>query len=213
MAQQLEIDPSKEPRLALRHADGPTLPAVFTLVHQAFEYFAETQPTLLAAIHGDRSIMYGELDGRANQLANLLTISGLRPRQRVCLVVKRSIPMLVGILAVLKAGCQYVPCDGGVVTGDMLTHIFRDTKAQFIMCSQEYEGKVRNSAVPGQNVLALESQLDTISSLGLNRAFTDVVPTDGAYVIYTSGLFGVPLYTEESADPRQAQQEHRKELT
>ncbi|KAK5629812.1 hypothetical protein RRF57_005527 [Xylaria bambusicola] len=88
----------------------------FDLVHSAFENVVDTHPHVTAARHHDgTTITYQELDKRANILSNRLIQRGLRPNDRVCIVVSRSIEFLVGIFAVLKAGAQYVPLDGGIV--------------------------------------------------------------------------------------------------
>ena len=58
-------------------------------------------------------LSYGELNKRANQLANWLRSSGIRPEDRVGILGRRGIGMLVTILGVLKAGAAYVPLDPG----------------------------------------------------------------------------------------------------
>ena len=60
---------------------------------------------------GDERLTYGELDRRANRLARHLQASGVRPGDRVALLLERSAEMVVAILAVLKAGAAYVPLD------------------------------------------------------------------------------------------------------
>lgn len=88
---------------------GPKIDIPFEYIHQAIEHFVDIQPDAIAAEHEGVTITYRQLETSANILANRLIKSGLQPRQRVCLVVQRSINMIVAILAVLKSGCQYIP--------------------------------------------------------------------------------------------------------
>lgn len=70
---------------------GPTVAVPHVLVHEAFEGIAETNPDAIAATFNGITITYQQLDIAANRLANHLVDSGLKSRQRVCLVVQRSI--------------------------------------------------------------------------------------------------------------------------
>lgn len=86
----------------------------FSTVHQAFESVVDSNPSLTAVEYDGQSISYGELDVAANVLANRLINLGLLPRQRVCLLSRRSIPMIISILAVLKCGCQVSEVYGSI---------------------------------------------------------------------------------------------------
>ena len=58
-----------------------------------------------------RSLSYGELNRRANQLAHYLRELGVKPDERVGICVERGLEMIVALLGVLKAGGAYVPLD------------------------------------------------------------------------------------------------------
>ncbi|KAF4308163.1 AMP-dependent synthetase/ligase [Botryosphaeria dothidea] len=188
--QNLESLPYHDRRLFIEYGKGRNKPRPFTLVHKAVEHIADIQPELPAAHHNGATITYGELDRQANRISNSLIQSGLQPRERVCVVVQRSIPMLVAILAVLKAGCQYVPIDGGVVTEEMLAHIFSDTQAPAILCLLKFEDKVKRNTTPTQQIHVIDAaQSEDVSA---ERPNVDVSEKDGCYIIYTSGTTGMP---------------------
>ncbi|KAH6621873.1 hypothetical protein C7974DRAFT_361878 [Boeremia exigua] len=168
-----------------RYGCGPSLPVPHETVHGAFESIVDLHPSILAAIHGDRKITYHQLDLAANRLAHHLITSGLRPKQRVCLVVQRSLEMLIGLLAILKAGCQYVPIDGGVASDQALQHIFEDTEARFILCLPRYWDKVKQFA--SRTAIVLELGMDTGAFYSPLRPDVKVSSTDGVYAMYTSG--------------------------
>lgn len=52
----------------------------FSLVLQAFEYYANLQPSALALEHDGRHLTYGELDRQANRLSKQLIARSLVPR-------------------------------------------------------------------------------------------------------------------------------------
>jgi len=175
-----------------RFGRGPSQGVSFFTVHEAFENIVDALPSAIAARHGKRAITYSELDACANGLARRLIGLGLRPKRRVCLVVQRSFEMLVGILAVLKAGCQYVPIDGGVVSDMSLVHIFEDTEAEFVLCLPTFEDRVRKHTHKGTMVVPLDAKLET--SWTLERPCIQTSYRDGAYAIYTSGSFKPPFF-------------------
>jgi non-ribosomal peptide synthetase component F len=164
---------------------GPELPVSYSTVHEAFESIVDSHPTVVAAVYGDKTITYHQLDLAANRLAHHLINSGLRPRQRVCLVVQRSLEMLIGILAILKAGCQYVPIDGGVASEQALKHILEDTEARFILCLPKYWDKVSQFA--RRDAIVLELGMDTGAFYSPQRPHIQVSSNDGVYAMYTSG--------------------------
>jgi non-ribosomal peptide synthetase component F len=56
-------------------------------------------------------VTYRELNARANRLAHHLQSRGVGPERRVGLCLRRSSELVVGMLAVLKAGGTYVGID------------------------------------------------------------------------------------------------------
>lgn len=179
--------PLKDQFKISRFGQGPQLSLPHATIHEAFERWADSQPSAIAAKAGERSISYRSLDLAANQLANHMLDVGIQPRQRVCLVVQRSIEMLVGILAVLKAGCQYVPIDGAISSERALEHVTRDTSLSLVLCLAKFEEKVRRNA-PSRTLVTVLG-LDAGSSCSMLRPGIAVAASDGAYAIYTSGVY------------------------
>jgi non-ribosomal peptide synthetase component F len=202
--------PSEEQGLLTRFGSGPKLSLPHTIVHEAFESIVDTYPTVVAARLRAETITYQQLDVAANRLAHHLIESGLRPRQRVCLVVQRSFEMLIGILAILKAGCQYVPIDGGVTSEQALQHIFTDTEARFILCLPKLWDKVRRFAKRDAIIIALEASTGAFYST--ERPKCKTIPSDGAYAIYTSGKHGVHTPHIPSDKHMQEVLAHQREL-
>jgi non-ribosomal peptide synthetase component F len=197
--------PIEEQALLSRFGHGPTIPVPHSTITEAFESIVEANPTIVAAKHDGKTITYQQLDIAANRLAHHLIQSGLGPRQRVCIVVQRSFEMLIGILAVLKAGCQYVPIDGGVTSEQAFAHIFSDSNARFILCLPKFWDKVRRFARRDAIIFALST--DVGAFYPPTRPAVQVSPKDGAYAIYTSGK---PLFSSLQLHAYQSCRKHRK---
>jgi non-ribosomal peptide synthetase component F len=185
--------PTEDQKRLSRFGRGPTFTAPYSTVHGAFEHIVDTYPSSIAAVYGDQRITYHQLDLAANRLANYLIDSGLRPKNRVCVVVQRSLEMLIGVFAVMKAGCQYVPIDGGVASEKALQHIFEDTEAQFILCLPRYWDKARQFARRDAIIIALD--MNTGAFYSHQRPEIPVTSEDGVYAMYTSGKHFLPILT------------------
>ena len=133
------------------------------------------------------SVTYRELDRRADRVAALLIEHGVRPGDRVGLFVRRSIPMVVGILGVLKAGAAYVPQDVRITPPGHLAHIVRTARTRVILTLSEFERRI--PAADDQVVLAL----DALPAGPASPASPGSRPGgDTAVVIFTSGTTGRP---------------------
>ncbi len=96
-------------RLALVGAPSVAAPAPGVLA--LFEEQAARSPDAVAVVFEQRSLSFGELNERANQLAHYLRARGVGPEVRVGVCLERSLDLAVGLLAVLKAGGACVPLD------------------------------------------------------------------------------------------------------
>ena len=110
----LPHDQQKELRLwASTPAPDTVAPNTVTreIIGDLFAAQAKRSPEVVAVRDDNREITYRELEEASNQLAHLLRASGLAGGDRVVVSVPRSVDLAVVLLAVVKAGCAYVPLD------------------------------------------------------------------------------------------------------
>jgi len=81
------------------------------LLHESFEQQARETPHEAALECGGEILSYGELDARANQVANYLIGRGVRSGDRVVLYHEKSVDLFIWLLGSLKANAVYVPVD------------------------------------------------------------------------------------------------------
>ncbi|MBA4496586.1 condensation domain-containing protein, partial [Paenactinomyces guangxiensis] len=74
------------------------------VIHELFEEQVQKTPDHMAVVFGAEQLTYRELNERANQLARVLREKGVRQDQIIGLWVENSPWMMVGMLAILKAG-------------------------------------------------------------------------------------------------------------
>lgn len=180
--------PSPPPLLEPSLTFGSVLPTAFVAIHHAFRYNAITQPHAIAAEHQGERITYAELDHASQHLAARLRAIGVKPGVTVCLLVKRSIGMVVGILAVLKTGGTYVPLDGGVATDGILGHVLTDAAPLVVLASAPFVGRPAQHG--HRTVICLEDAILEARSKTKRPSVVDrTEPEDVAYIIYTSGAY------------------------
>ena len=115
-----------------RHATS-TVP--LPLVHEAISAHAQRHPERTALTIGGKVLSFGALDVRANRLAHHLIARGLKPEQRVGVVVERTEATMVALLAVLKAGGAYVPLDPELPP-ERRAFVMRDAGVSFLLTGQ-----------------------------------------------------------------------------
>ncbi|KAI3542000.1 AMP-binding enzyme [Colletotrichum filicis] len=180
----------------LSFTQGERIKSTYPTVTAAFYHHAETHPDVTAgrdlSSQQIREITYGDLATRANQLSRKLTTLGVKPGDRVPLVVKRGIDMLVGIVAILSCGAQYVPLDGGVVPDSTLRFVLEQAGGKHVLCLKSTKHRFDTLGVPCETfVIDEDSEKD--NEVSQSYPIQDLAqPDHGCYVIYTSGTTGTP---------------------
>ena len=147
-------------------------------------------PEAIAVEHQGQELTYREFNERANQLAWRLRELGVAAETRVGLMVERSFEMVVGLVAVLKAGAAYVPLDPDYPP-DRLSYMLESSQVKVLLIQQRLRQQL--PAFSGQ-VLELDgdeerSRIVEQKAINLNIALE---PENLAYLIYTSGSTGRP---------------------
>ncbi|MBD2040608.1 condensation domain-containing protein, partial [Microcoleus sp. FACHB-672] len=160
-------------------------------VHQLFEAQVELTPDAVAAVFQDKQLTYGQLNARANQLANYLRSLGVGPEVFVGICLERSLEMMVAILGILKAGGAYVPLDPAYPS-ERLGFILEDAQTPVLLTQTHLiEIFPQHSA----QVVCLDTDWETIAQYNEENPVNIADTSNLAYIIYTSGSTGKPKGT------------------
>ncbi|MDX2594202.1 non-ribosomal peptide synthetase [Streptomyces sp. WI03-4A] len=173
-------------------------------VHELFAGHALVTPDRVAVTGAGADLTYGELDARAEGLAERLRRAGVTGNAPVGVLLERSTEFVVAILAVLKAGGCYVPLDpayptarltamlnlagaGVVVTRGSLPQGIAPPAAIVVDVAEDVAVAV---AVDGAVTARLGEAGAGIGAEHSPAAATH--PDDLAYIMFTSGSTGTP---------------------
>lgn len=185
--------PPASVRAAMAMSRGENMACPFATVTASFYHQVTAYPSI-AAVHDlsgptPRELTYFQLALRAQALASKLRRLGVQPHQRIPLVVKRSLEMIVGIWAILSCGAQYIPLDGGVVPDSTIRHVVEQSEQDLVICLHATELRVRKLC-PISTLVCVEdaiSMVDDGDDIAPEKWLDLASSNMGCYVIYTSG--------------------------
>ncbi len=171
---------------------GPSVLPEFDCVHVAIERQASMAGQATAAVWAGHRISYEQLNRQANRLALRLIEKGVKRGDTVALFVERSIPMLVGLLAVMKVGAAYVPQDARIVPPMQLAMVLQALTGPVILTLSHLSGCVPEARA--QQCLCLDEFLAEEPWIGEDNSqvFCASQPDDLCFVLFTSGTTGRP---------------------
>lgn len=178
---------------------GPSQKPDHPTIISAFEHCAHAYPNAIAAttVNPDASlntasnITYAKLNKQANKLAAVLQSHGVTNGDAVCLFVKRSVEMLIGIVASLKIGACYVPQDVRLAPHETMIKIAGSTKSRVVLTLNQYVPTL--PAFKEAQVIAIDSVMNEPPvAISFEGPIRPVKPSDRCYIIFTSGTTGAP---------------------
>jgi amino acid adenylation domain-containing protein len=186
---QLPLLPQAERRQLLDEWNATTEQFPSDLcVHELFAQQAEQMPDGVAVIFEETQLDYRELNERANKLAHRLHTLGVGAEQVVGVMLERSTEMIVGVLAVLKAGGAYMPLDPEYPP-ERLAFMLADARARVLLTQQSLVERLPEQSAC---VVRLDADWETIERQSADNPERAATPDNAAYVIYTSGSTGRP---------------------
>ena len=135
-------------------------------------------------------VSYRELNARANQMARVFMRHGVRPGDRVAVLLDRGVDAYVALFALLKAGAAYVPLDANH-PADRIRFILSDAGATLAVDPSRGSPTASPMAMFRRSILdglrGEAAELDD-APLAAHAADADAL----CYVLYTSGTTGRP---------------------
>ena len=172
-------------KLVVHRFNQSAVPFPSVCVHELFEQQVERSPERIALRFQAKALTYRELNERANQLAHRLRKHGAGPSVPVPLFVERSAEMIIGMLAIMKAGSGFVP----LLSDDpqhRLAHLLGEIQSPVLLTTANLRPRLPD--FPGKVLLFDESLVDEARGNPENKT----TPSDLVCIIYTSGSTGIP---------------------
>ena len=162
----------------------PTMPG---FVHEQISMWAKLQPQATAICSWEGEVTYEELEDTSSRLASLLIACGVGRESIVPLYFDKGIPVVVSMMAVLKAGAAFVPLDC-TAPDTRIKDILKQIDASVVLASKEssnlWPSHLRSIFVTWEMLLALPERKGPLA-IGLRS-------NNLAYMIMTSGSTGKP---------------------
>ncbi|HJS78338.1 MAG TPA: benzoate-CoA ligase family protein [Burkholderiales bacterium] len=152
------------------------------------DYIAEhavRSPDRVAIHHRDKKLSYGELVDAAARCRGALGARGIRPGDRVALVMSDSPQMVIAFLAIIGIGAIAVPCST-MLPPEGLSYVFKDSDAKLVIVSPEHLGNAQKAGV--ENPILADELLKNGTPAPLGEFDRDTP----CLVLYTSGSTGQP---------------------
>jgi amino acid adenylation domain-containing protein len=156
-----------------------------TVVHALFDAQADRTPDRTALVFGDERLTFATLQRRSNQLAHHLIEHGVTAGTSVGVAMHRSPDMIIGMLAVLKAGAAYLPLDPAY-PADRLALMIEDADVGLILTDPDSAG------LPESRALLIDVRGFDASAYPTDPPPNRSTPDDTMFVIFTSGSTGRP---------------------
>jgi non-ribosomal peptide synthetase component F len=106
-----------------------------TVVHEMVDHWADTTPDAVALGGPGGEMTYQHLVHRANQLGNYLVAAEAGENARIGVCLPRGTDAVTALLAVLKAGCTYVPLDPALPQ-DRLDYMTEDAELATVLTAE-----------------------------------------------------------------------------
>jgi amino acid adenylation domain-containing protein len=153
-------------------------------VPQLFERNASTSPDAIAITAEGQQITFGDLNRRAEMIADGLREAGVADGCLVGVLLDRSPEMVAALLGIWKADAAYLPLDPAAPT-ENIAFMLEDAAPPVVLTRKKYFHRT-----PGPRLLDLD---DLCARNRPSHNGTVTVSEDRlAYVIYTSGSTGKP---------------------
>jgi len=145
----------------------------------------------LSGVAGE--VTYQQLHDRVCRTAAGLRDLGLRPEQRLLMVMADSPDFVVAYLAAMRIGAIPVPVST-MLHADGIAELLRDSRARFLAVTDEFAAAAQEAArqAPDLEGILGEQQLGELATAAAEESVYDTGEDAPAFWLYTSGTTGTP---------------------
>ena len=163
-------------------------------IHELIAAGAAKHPTataLVSSVDPGRTMTFREMNEKANRIAHQLRQEGVVPGTVTGLCMERSLDMILGLLAIFKAGGVYVPLDPDYPR-ERPEYMVRDSGMAVVLIHGKTRERIRPVAGEGICLVDVDRKRSVIARRSKKNPSCTIPSADTAYVLYTSGSTGRP---------------------
>lgn len=159
---------------------------------------AASDPNLPAIKQGEAIVSYAALDAASQRFATVLTGAGVRPGDRVALIMPNVAYFPIAYYAILRLGAIVVPMNPLLKAGE-IGYAWQDSGARVAVVFAAFADEARRAAESSGTEVLMVTPGEFDEQVGRTEATPGVVErsaTDTAVILYTSGTTGSPKGAE-----------------
>lgn len=155
---------------------------------QLFEEQVKSNPHHTSLLYEDRAYTFGELNEKANQMANYLVETfGINQGDYVAIQMDESDQRIIALLALLKLRCVYVPMDKEAVT-ERMDFIIENADIKYFIKDADHPFACTKEVT----IIDLVADTDAFSAFGSKTPEVLEEEENVFAILYTSGSTGQP---------------------
>ena len=158
-------------------------------VHDLFSQAAEKYASRAAIECGARTVSYGELENKSNNLANFLLSIGASKGDLVAVMSEDPVEVITSIIGILKAGCAFVPLDP-IIPEKRIRAMMEEAPARYVLVDGKFSTLFESGGLAGKIIRIDGEQYGSFHDT--RRPVVNTEPDDMCYVYFTSGSTGRP---------------------
>ena len=152
-------------------------------IPKAFEQIAKKYPNRIAVRDSTTALTYDELNKKANQLARIILDLNLSSKV-IAFSLERTVNIYITILAILKAGCTYMPVDPEYPI-NRINYMLENSTAELLISTKNIFSNFKFT----KNFIDFNNLHFDNDDSNLNL---EINSNSLAYMMYTSGTTGTP---------------------
>lgn len=183
------------------------------LLPHLIERAVELDADHVALRHREDTLTYGQLFSRSMQLAHTLVADGVKPGERIGILLRKGIDSAVALYGIMSAGAVYVPIDP-TAPASRIAFLVRDCGITRLVTNDAMVPALQALVDRGVSLAAVYGVSDHAASPFSSVAWegmtgfpegspnVSVTEQDLCYILYTSGSTGTPkgiMHTHRSA--------------